>query len=190
MSALRTNKEVSIGYHTDFDGKFTLDKPITEEHSDILKKFADERHEASKYPGIWCQWIPNEEKLAIVWDESEKFYEYTAWIKYLIRVYLKPWGYTLNGSVVWDGENVSDNGIIVIEENEVEEVNYADHTAQLEEALDAVLSKSTDKLPLFMGINKVLDKKLKKILNTAASNPASTAALILLVTIVTKFITL
>lgn len=70
-------------------------------------------------PGLWCQWIPTEDCTAIVWDGGEKFYGYIEWIKYLIAHFLKPWGYTLNGEVYWEGEERDDAGIIRIEHDMV-----------------------------------------------------------------------
>ncbi len=68
-------------------------------------------------PGLWCQWVPNWEGTAIEWDGGEKFYNYTEWLKYLIEHFLKPWGYVLNGSVEWNGEDRGDVGKLVVEDN-------------------------------------------------------------------------
>ena len=73
----------------------------------------------STQPGLWCQWTPNEAGTAIVWDDGEKFYYYTEWLQYIITNFLQPWGYTLNGTVEWDGEEPGDIGQIVAENNEV-----------------------------------------------------------------------
>lgn len=70
-------------------------------------------------PGLWCQWVPNEDGTAIIWDEGEKFYSYVSWIKYLIKNFLEPWGYILNGDVEWVGEDPDDRGRIEIKDNEV-----------------------------------------------------------------------
>lgn len=70
-------------------------------------------------PSFWCNWVPTEDCTAIVWDGGEKFYGYIEWIKYLIAHFLKPWGYTLNGEVYWEGEERDDAGIIRIEHNMV-----------------------------------------------------------------------
>ena len=69
-------------------------------------------------PSLWCQWIPNDDGTAIVWDGAEKFYYYIEWIKYLIEHFLSKWGYVLNGEVQWQGED-DDSGIIKIVDNEV-----------------------------------------------------------------------
>jgi len=70
-------------------------------------------------PSLWCQWIPTEDGMSIVWDESEKFYNYTDWISYLIETFLKPWGYTVNGEVIWRGEDTEDVGVIEVKDNVV-----------------------------------------------------------------------
>lgn len=73
-------------------------------------------------PGYWCQWIPNEEGNGLEWDGSEKFYEYVEWLNYLIEHFLKPWGYTLDGEVSWNGEGNDDTGVIYARDNCIEAV--------------------------------------------------------------------
>ena len=70
-------------------------------------------------PGLWCQWMPNEDGDAILWDGVEKFYNYVQWIEYIIKNFLAPWGYKLNGEVEWHGEDHDDIGKIVIKDNVV-----------------------------------------------------------------------
>jgi len=70
-------------------------------------------------PGLWCQWAPTTDGTGIEWDGGEKFYDYVPWINYLISHFLEPWGYILNGSVSWFGEERDDMGRIVIVDNEV-----------------------------------------------------------------------
>jgi hypothetical protein len=70
-------------------------------------------------PGLWCQWNPSEDGTEIVWDGSEKFYNYVEWIEYLIDTFLEPWGYKVNGSVVWQGEDTGDVGVIEVKDNVV-----------------------------------------------------------------------
>jgi hypothetical protein len=157
-----------MGYTTDFEGCFTLDKPLDSGHAAYLRAFAETRRmnrdpriadtfsdplrqniglpigAAGEYfvggsgyfgqdsdnsiidfnvppdtqPGLWCQWIPNEDGTAIVWDGGEKFYHYVEWIKYLIEHFFSRWGYTLNGDVSWQGEEHDDHGVIMIRGNE------------------------------------------------------------------------
>jgi len=70
-------------------------------------------------PGLWCQWVPTDDLKGIEWDGGEKFYEYVAWLKYIIEHFLKPWGYVLSGSVEFQGEQFDDRGLIVVQDNDV-----------------------------------------------------------------------
>ena len=77
----------------------------------------------SGQPGLWCQWVPNEDGTAIVWDDGEKFYNYVEWLEYLIEHFLKPWGYVLNGSVSYSGEEPDDRGWIHVKDNRVQAID-------------------------------------------------------------------
>jgi hypothetical protein len=68
-------------------------------------------------PGLWCQWVPSADGSHIEWNGAEKFYDYVAWLQYIIDNFLKRWGYTLNGEVEWQGEDSSDFGKIVVSNN-------------------------------------------------------------------------
>lgn len=153
-----------MGYTTYFKGAFKLDKPLTKKHIKDLNAFAEERHEGTDYPGIWCDWVPNEDGSLIEWNSAEKFYNYTEWLKWLIENKLKPWGYVLNGTVHWSGEDTDDQGVIEVSNNEVEEANIEEQRTELLEGLDHVLQLCKDRLPLFMGINETLDKKVSKLM--------------------------
>lgn len=69
-------------------------------------------------PGLWCQWRFTDET-TLEWDGSEKFYHYIEWLKYLINNFFEEWGIKLNGEVTWVGEDSSDKGKIVVENNKV-----------------------------------------------------------------------
>jgi len=71
-------------------------------------------------PGLWCQWYINDEN-ELEWDGGEKFYEYTNWLKYLIKHFFEPWGVKLNGTIEWKGEDRDDFGKIVVVDNVVTE---------------------------------------------------------------------
>jgi hypothetical protein len=72
-------------------------------------------------PGLWCQWTPSEDRLAIEWDGGEKFYHYTEWLVYIIENFLAPKGYVLNGEITWQGEDISDHGLLIVKDNVVQE---------------------------------------------------------------------
>ena len=69
-------------------------------------------------PGLWCQWRFTDET-TLEWDGSEKFYNYIEWLKYLINNFFEEWGIKLNGQVSWVGEDSSDKGKIIVENNKV-----------------------------------------------------------------------
>jgi hypothetical protein len=156
-----------MGYTTNFDGRFELDRPLEPGHQNYLQTFnrtrrmrrtarltegredpvrtnvglpvgidggyfvgeggfggqdsgadvTDNNRPPEGQPGLWCQWTPTEDGTAIVWDEGEKFYYYTEWLAYLIDHFLEPWGYKLNGTVEWEGEESGDIGRITVENN-------------------------------------------------------------------------
>lgn len=74
-------------------------------------------------PELWCQWIIENSQL--VWDGGEKFYSYVEWLKYLIKNFFEPNGYTLSGVVRFQGEDSTDHGKIVAVDNVVT-LEYAD----------------------------------------------------------------
>lgn len=71
-------------------------------------------------PGLWCQWRISEDRNRLEWDGEEKFYNYVEWLQYLIDHFFSKWGYTLNGTVYWNGEDSNDIGQIVVIDNKVE----------------------------------------------------------------------
>jgi hypothetical protein len=73
----------------------------------------------STQPGLWCQWIPDEDGASLAWDGGEKFYNYIQWLEYLIEKYFKPRNYILNGEVYWNGEDTDDRGVIKVINNQI-----------------------------------------------------------------------
>lgn len=145
-----------MGYTTDFEGRFDLNRTLDPVTFLFLKQlnvtrrmkrrglapeygvdgeffvggggFMGQNHEdsiadfnapPSTQPSLWCQWVPTDDGNAIEWDGGEKFYEYVAWLEYLIEKILEPRGYVLNGSVKWAGEDPRDLGVIDVRDNRV-----------------------------------------------------------------------
>ncbi len=109
-----------MGYTTEFEGTFQLDKPLTVKQWKELNDLAaqDHRDDKSK-PGYYCQWVPTSDGEGIEWDGNEKFYDYKEWLEYIIKNYLTPWGLVLNGMVRWRGESFDDIGILTVKDNVV-----------------------------------------------------------------------
>lgn len=71
----------------------------------------------STQPGLWCQWIPMEDGNALVWDGAPNFYNYIEWLEYLKTSFFEPWGYTLSGTIKWEGQGYNDKGTITVDNN-------------------------------------------------------------------------
>lgn len=79
----------------------------------------DSNQAPSTQPGLWCQWVLNEEGTELEWDGGEKFYCYVEWLDYLIENFFKRWGIQLSGKVKWQGEDMDDRGVIELEDNQM-----------------------------------------------------------------------
>lgn len=107
-----------MGSTTRFEGRFNLDKPLAEEHRAFLAALHGYKEEALAFfePGQrsppYCQWRVTADGLGIEWDGAQKFYGYVDWIK-AVQSKLSEWGYSLTGSVAFEGEDLFDVGVIV-----------------------------------------------------------------------------
>lgn len=70
-------------------------------------------------PSLWCSWTVGDDNRSLVWNRSEKFYEYIDWMKYIVKE-LDSRGYNLNGEINWVGEESDDRGSIIVNNNRVE----------------------------------------------------------------------
>lgn len=75
-------------------------------------------YKESVHPGLWCQWIINDDG-NLAWDDGEKFYNYEEWLNYLIERFFAPLGYVLDGEITWQGEASDDFGTIRVVDNVV-----------------------------------------------------------------------
>ncbi len=115
MSNVPDSARVAVGLPLGEDCGYFVNQKWDEENDWI--SVIDYNLPPSGQPGLWCQWIPTSDGRGIQWNGGEKFYHYIAWLQYLIIHFLEPWGYLLNGSVNWMGEDPSDTGHITVENN-------------------------------------------------------------------------
>lgn len=116
--ALQDELRVAVGLPVGEDGEYfvgTGDRFGQDRTGDVV----DYNRPPASQPGLWCQWTASDAGDAIVWDEGEKFYSYVEWLEYIIKHFIAPWGYTLNGTVQWSGEDSDDIGHIVVADNVV-----------------------------------------------------------------------
>ena len=101
-----------MGYTTEFEGSISIEPPLNEQEISFLRDFNDTRHvnrtrgplyvgddhadiinsnePHPDLPNFWCQWEPDRDGTAIVWDGGEKFYSAPDWMMYIISFLLSP----------------------------------------------------------------------------------------------------
>ena len=130
-----------MGYTTEFTGCIELSRPLTIAEAKTLLEINEDPSKA-QIPAErdidgYMQWVPTEDLGRIVWDQGEKFYDYTKWMTWLCG-WLAERGIKANGEIAWQGEELGDTGIIYAKDNQVAIVNV-------------VLHKTTKATPLTMG---------------------------------------
>ncbi len=122
-----------MSYNIKFAGQFQLDKTLTLEQFNTLNDFASTSH--------GCYWVPTKDGKAITSNnDSLSFYDFGDWLVRLIEHFLKPWGYTLNGSVRWQGAEVNDTGTLICRGNAVTMLQDKDRMKQLEQVKTDLLT--------------------------------------------------
>ena len=97
------------------DGEFYVGSDGIDFGQERTEDIIDYNSPPSTQPGLWCQWTCYGSILE--WDGGEKFYEYDKWLQYLLTSFFIPWGYTLNGTIDWSGEENGDLGRLEVVNN-------------------------------------------------------------------------
>ena len=119
-----------MGYTTRFKGELAITPPLkVDDHMAFdtaqEKGFDGRRGESWEtistlpHPDAYCQWIVTKYGASLKWDESEKFYHYEDWLRWLAENFFRSRGYTLNGRLDWQGEDRDDRGTITVTGNVV-----------------------------------------------------------------------
>ena len=104
------------------DGRFGQDQCPSIIDYNLSPGQCDFLRNSNVQPGLWCGWCITEDGEELEWNGGEKFYNYIAWLRYLINEFFIPWGRKLNGEILWYGEDREDIGKIVVENNEIKTV--------------------------------------------------------------------
>jgi DNA-binding protein Fis len=114
---LRLTVKLPIGV----DGAYFIGVPTpSRPHGDRAPaSILSHNHPPMGQPELHCQWVPTSDGKRIVWDGGEKFYEYVAWLQYLVDHFLAPWGYQINGEVSYQGQYPQDHGRVVAVQNKI-----------------------------------------------------------------------
>ena len=102
-------------YGQDAKHYFEMGPNSGQTHSDDIINY---NHPPADQPGLWCNWGLGEDMESIVWTGAEKFYEYIAWMGYIVTE-LEERGYIMNGEIRWEGEDPDDKGILMVNNNAV-----------------------------------------------------------------------
>ena len=113
-------KEMGYGGDYGIDGEFFVDGKNYYIYGDGADdSIIDYNTPPATQPGLWCQWIPTADRMAIEWDRGEKFYSADEWMVYLLNKILAPHGYTANGKIYAYGESNDDHWMISVVDNKV-----------------------------------------------------------------------
>ena len=102
-----------MGYHTYFDGHFSIDRPLDEKTKDLIQKLHDSE---DKY----CCWEYTENTSPSLVAEPGKIDDYSEWVGYIVDKILAPNGYILSGLVFWIGEDDCDRGAMSVVDNKLD----------------------------------------------------------------------
>ena len=105
-----------MGYTTKFNGQFNLSRSLTITEAKSLMDMVDDADKVQAALGVrtYLQWVPTETLDAIVWDGGETFSDYEELLAALLG-WLGERGVRVNGTVFWSGEDVTDNGELIVE---------------------------------------------------------------------------
>ena len=130
----------------DFESIIDLNSYTPEELAEIRKKWTA--------PGYWCDWHINEKTGVVEWNDSEKFYNYIEWLKFLVDNFFEPAGYKLNGEIFWEGEERDDNGVIVVKDNNIYTYNGTTVYFNYDKENEKILANFSDR--------QLLDELIKR----------------------------
>jgi hypothetical protein len=104
-------KPEQVRYLQDFAGRVFLSESLLEVP---LLDFTP----PNPRPDGSCRWVPSEDGEWIEYDGSVGgIVHFDNWLWYLIKHFLEPWDYYLNGEVYWQGVEEDDYGVLVVIEN-------------------------------------------------------------------------
>lgn len=114
-----------MGYTTQFEGKIKLDKKLDEKsYLEFINRYEYGAHFSIERIGFYkdmpreyLQWHIKSDKQHLSWDGGEKFYGWLEWMKWLSVNFFAARGYTLNGTIKWQGEERDDNGLLIVKNN-------------------------------------------------------------------------
>lgn len=109
----------SVGLDVGVEGEFYTGADPENAGQGFDESVMDANEPPITQPSLWCMWVPSSNGRSIKWNGGEKFHDHTTWMQYLIKNFLKPWGYRCDGEITWVGEDPDDTGVLKVRNNEV-----------------------------------------------------------------------
>lgn len=97
------------------DGEFFVGAPGFKGQA-VDPTVADYNRPPRTQPGLWLKWAISEDGTKLEWDGAEKFYDYVAWLAYLYKEIIAPFGHRMTGVIKWRGEDFDDVGKIIVDQ--------------------------------------------------------------------------
>lgn len=131
-----------------------------------IDKVLDHNSPDPDQPGLWCQWVPNDDGTVLEWDENEKFYYSADWMEYIVNKLLSPAAkpyiqvhlnederlksftcdHVVNGEIYADGEESDDLWKLKVTDNLVEaleaRLTYGDEEPEVVPPTEAELREA------------------------------------------------
>lgn len=120
-----------MGYTTSFEGVFKFSRELTLSEYHLLEDLADYDSDASSkamsklastHPDAYDQWQPTRDGWGLEWNGAEKFYEYVAWLEWLVKYFFEPRDIVVNGTLTYQGEEIGDVGQLEVSDNVVKQI--------------------------------------------------------------------
>jgi len=126
-----------MGYPVYYNGEIEIVPPLTREHAALVSDFSQGRHTdltepilaaiaASEEPDLpySCGLFEvSEHRSRLVPEEGESRHGLATWVALLVKHFLEPSGYRLNGDVSWTADDADDRGSIYIKYNLIEMID-------------------------------------------------------------------
>jgi hypothetical protein len=168
------SKEMTMGYDVYYNGEVKVTPPLTEEHAGLLRAIVKfEQTEATQaifaaiaaspepdLPGHAGLLEVSEDRKCLLPEEGESRHGIRLWLKLLVQHLFVPLGYTLNGEVLWEGEDHDDSGSIFIKDNQIEAVD------------DLIFNAGPSWAPNHYA-DDILKQAIQKLLDSAGSTDCS-----------------
>lgn len=109
----------AVGLPQGRDGEFVISSHAARYEESYKDKSVIGAAPPANQPTSWCPWFPTAEGTRLRCDVIPRVDGFVVWLRYLIQHMFVPWQRTLNGRVVWAGDDALDYGLLAVIDNSV-----------------------------------------------------------------------